>query len=191
MRGAAAARRRSPDGKLTLTKLQTPPGDDGLSWTGTLAPVSGATPDPLTSGVRVVVTDASAAALMDVTVPGGAYDKSLKTGWKVKKTTWTWQGNLDGLTKVKLVAKTPGMLKMTVAAKGVSLPSAPATAARRPPDRRRRERSVRRDRLRRRELRRPGEQGKGHLQMTTMYRVRFVVLLGMTAVWWTPASERC
>jgi hypothetical protein len=115
------------DGKLALTKLQTPPGDDGLSWSGTLAPVPGAPPDPLASGVRVVVADASAAALMDVTVPGGAYDKSLKTGWKVKKTTWTWQGNLGGLTKVKLVAKTPGTLKITVAAKGASFPSAPAT----------------------------------------------------------------
>ena len=41
------------DGKLALTKLQTPPGDDGLSWSGTLAPVPGAPPDPLASGVRV------------------------------------------------------------------------------------------------------------------------------------------
>ena len=128
--------------------------------------MSGTTPDPLATGVRVVVTDASAAALMDVTIPGGAYDKSLKTGWKAKKTTWTWQGNLGGLTKVKLVAKTPGTLKITVAAKGASFPSAPATplvgrlivdgASGR----------CGRDRLRRRELCRPGEQGKGHLQMT-------------------------
>jgi hypothetical protein len=121
--GCAAA---ITDGKLTLTKLQTPPGDDGLAWRGVLAPLSGALPDPVTRGVRVVVTDASSAVLLDVTIPGGAYDKSVKTGWKVKKTTWTWQGNLDGLTKVKLVGKTPGMLKLTATAKGASFPAAPA-----------------------------------------------------------------
>jgi hypothetical protein len=55
--------------------------------------------DPVARGVRVVVADAASAVLLDVTVPGGAYDESVKTGWKVKKTTWTWQGNLDGLTK--------------------------------------------------------------------------------------------
>jgi len=122
--GCAAA---ITDGKLALTKLQTPPGDDGLSWNGTLAPVPGAPPDPLASGVRVVVADASSTTLMDVTVPGGAYDKTLKTGWKVKKTTWTWQGHLGGLTKVKLVEKTPGTLKITVAGKSASFPAAPST----------------------------------------------------------------
>ncbi len=84
-------------GKLTLTKLQTPAGDEGLAWSGTLAPLTGLAPDPLASGVRVVVADASAATLLDVTVPGGAFDKPTKTGWKVKRTTWTWQGALDGL----------------------------------------------------------------------------------------------
>jgi hypothetical protein len=93
---------------------------------GVLAPLSGALPDPVARGVRVVVTDASSAVLLDVTIPGGAYDKSVKTGWKVKKTTWTWQGNLDELTKVKLVGKTPGMLKVTATAKGASFPAAPA-----------------------------------------------------------------
>ena len=66
------------------------------------------------------------ASLLDVAVPGGAYDKAIKTGWKVKKTTWTWQGATDGLTKVKLVGKTPGTLKVRVSAKNASLPSSPA-----------------------------------------------------------------
>jgi hypothetical protein len=120
--GCAAA---ITDGKLVLTKLQTPPGDDGLAWSGTLAPLSGGGPDPLASGVRVLVRDASSAPLLDVTVPGGAYDKSVKTGWKTKGTTWTWQGALGGLTKVKLVEKTPGTLKVTVTAKHASFPATP------------------------------------------------------------------
>jgi hypothetical protein len=110
-------------GKLTLTKLQTPPGDDGLTWSGTLAPISGGAPDPISTGVRVVVRDASSGALLDVTVPDGAFDKATKTGWKVKRTTWTWQGGIDGLTKVKLVGKTPGQLKLTVTAKGAAYPA--------------------------------------------------------------------
>jgi hypothetical protein len=120
--GCAAA---ITDAKLVLTKLQTPPGDDGLAWSGTLAPLSGGAPDPLASGVRVLVRDASSASLLDVTVPGGAYDKSVKTGWKTKGTTWTWQGALGGLTKVKLVEKTPGTLKVTVTAKHASFPATP------------------------------------------------------------------
>jgi hypothetical protein len=114
------------DGKLALTKLQTPPGDDGLTWNGTLAPLPGGVPDPLVTGVRVLVTDASVATLLDVTVPGGAYDKPTKTGWKVKGATWTWQGAIAGLTKVKLVGKIPGTLTVTVTAKGASFLSTPA-----------------------------------------------------------------
>ena len=113
------------DGKLVLTKLQTPPGDDGLTWSGLLAPLAGASPDPVATGVRVLVADASA-TLLDVTVPGGAYDKLTKTGWKVKRTTWTWQGALSGLTKVKLVGKTPGTVKLTVTVRGAAFP--PSTA---------------------------------------------------------------
>jgi hypothetical protein len=114
------------DGKLALTKLQTPPGDDGLTWVGTLAPLAGAAPDPVATGVRVLIRDASAATLLDVTVPGGAYAKLTKTGWKVKRTTWTWQGALAGLSKVKLVGKTPGTLKLTVTVKGAAFPTTPA-----------------------------------------------------------------
>ena len=55
-------------------------------------------------------------------VPGGAYDKLTKTGWKVKRTTWTWQGAISGLTKVKLVGKTPGTVKLTVTVKGAAFP---------------------------------------------------------------------
>ncbi len=113
------------DGKLALMRLRTPPGDDGLTWNGTLAPLAGAMPDPLATGVRVLVADAST-TLLDATVPSGAYDKPTKTGWKVKGTTWTWQGTIAGLTKVKLVGKTPGTLKITVTAKGAAFPTTPA-----------------------------------------------------------------
>jgi hypothetical protein len=114
------------DAKLTLSRLKAPAGDESLTWSGTAAPLAGAAPDPLVTGVRVQVTDGTGASLLDVTVPGGAYDKPTKTGWKVKKTTWTWQGAIGGLTKVKLVGKTPGTLKLSVTVKNAALPSSPA-----------------------------------------------------------------
>jgi hypothetical protein len=123
--GAAGCAAVVSDGKLALTRLQTAPGDEGLTWTGMLAPLAGAAPDPVATGVRVLLADAST-TLLDVTVPGGAYDKLAKTGWKVKRTTWTWQGAIAGLTKVKLVGKTPGTLKLTVTAKGATFPASPA-----------------------------------------------------------------
>ncbi len=113
------------DGKLQLTKLATPPGDDGLVWNGTLAPLAGAAPDPVATGVRVVVADATA-TLIDVAIPGGVFEKATRTGWKTKKTTWSWQGSLDGVTAVKLVGKVAGTLKLTVKAKGAALEAAPA-----------------------------------------------------------------
>ncbi|MCI0344555.1 MAG: hypothetical protein L0221_03790, partial [Chloroflexi bacterium] len=113
--------------KLTLTKLAAPAGDEGVAWSGMLAPLAGPLPDPVATGVRVRLADATGAALLDVTIAGGAFDKATKTGWKSKNdTTWTWQGLRAGVTKVKLVGKTPGTLKLTVTAKGASLPSTPA-----------------------------------------------------------------
>jgi hypothetical protein len=124
--GGGACGAEVTDAKLTLAKLKTPPGDDGLSLTGTLAPLAGGAPDPLAHGVRVIVIDAASATLLDVVVPGGAWDKSTKTGWKVKGATATWQGVLGGLTKVKLAGKTPGTLKLAVTGKGAAFPAAPA-----------------------------------------------------------------
>ncbi len=91
-----------------------------------LAPLAGAAPDSVATGVRVLLADAST-SLLDVTVPGSARTTSSQTGWKVKRTTWTWQGTIaERLTKVKLVGKTPGTLKLTVTAKGATFPASPA-----------------------------------------------------------------
>jgi hypothetical protein len=110
---------------LTLVRLDAPGGDDGLVWKGTLAPLAGAI-DPVATGVRVTLEDGAGAPLLDAIVPGGAFDRGTKTGWKSTATSWTWLGALDGLVKVKLLGRTRGVLKVVVIGRAASLAPAPA-----------------------------------------------------------------
>jgi len=112
--------------KITLTKLALPSGDETMTWTGVLAPLAGPTPDPPGTGVRVTLSDAGGSTLLDAVIPGGAFDKVTKTGWKTKGSTWTWKGAVAGISGVKLVGKTPGTLKLRMTAKNASLPVTPA-----------------------------------------------------------------
>ena len=116
-------------GKLTIRKLDTPPGDDPLSFQGTLtlpSPVSPAL-DPLTNGVRLLI-DGAAGTVLDVTVPGG-------TGWTVNKsgTKSTYQNKSSmppgEIYKVVIHDKssaTPGLVKFAVLGKAGSSAVAPA-----------------------------------------------------------------
>ena len=114
---------------LTLVRLAAPVGDDGVVLKGTLAPVAGAI-DPVATGVRVTLEDATAAPLLEAVLPGGAFDRATKTGWKSTATSWTWLGALGGLAKVKLIAKTPGSLKVVVVGKSASIGPTPALPVR-------------------------------------------------------------
>ena len=121
--------------KLSIGKLNTPPGDDTLSLQGSLtlpSPFSPALPalDPVANGVRLViddgarhVTDNNVGNVLDVTIPGGAFARSLGKGWKVNKkgTTWTYQDKSaappDGIYKVVIQDRstvTPGLVKFAV-----------------------------------------------------------------------------
>ena len=110
---------------LTLVRLAAPGGDDGIVWKGTLAPLAGAI-DPVATGVRVTLDDAAALPLLDAVLPGGAFDRATKTGWKSTATSWTWLGALGGLSKVKLIAKVPGALKVVVVGKAAAIGPTPA-----------------------------------------------------------------
>jgi hypothetical protein len=112
--------------KVVVGKLKTPAGDDTLTFTGEMTGVPMAPAlDPLTKGVHVRIADASGVVL-DAHVPGGAAVPH-GTGWKVKKTTWTYKGDgsIGGITKVvvKEVAKTPGLVKFVVKGKNGSYPA--------------------------------------------------------------------
>jgi hypothetical protein len=121
--------------KLKLGKQATPPGDDTLALTGTMTiPLSPAL-DPVTQGARIVVDDATGRVVVDVVVPGGAYDESTERGWKANDagTAWSYKNpaGVVGITKVKVKAsaKTPGLVSFKVTGKagaydaaGVALP---------------------------------------------------------------------
>jgi hypothetical protein len=109
--------------KLALGKLDAPGGDDTLSFKGelTLADTSGL--DPATNGIRIVVTDANAAVVVDAALPGGG-------SWKAKNGTFKYQddaGAIGGVQKatVKLSAKHPGLVRFAVAGKKGTYAAAP------------------------------------------------------------------
>ena len=123
--------------KLTMTKLASATGTPTLKLTGRATLASPAVLDPRTTGVRVVITDAFGATIVDAPVPGGSYDPTTKTGWKVNgnATKWTY-GNpagSSGITKVVFrdqSAKTPGGVAFAIAGKhsGWHVDDAPGVA---------------------------------------------------------------
>jgi hypothetical protein len=124
---------------LAIKQVAPPPGDDGLSFKGSimLAPPAGPALDPITNGIEIRLVDGPALVL-DTAVPGGAYDLLGKTGWKVNKagTNWTYvgpkTGAAGGITKVVLSdksAKTPGLVTFAIVGKEGSYAVGPQVEA--------------------------------------------------------------
>ncbi len=116
--------------KLTIVKLQTPPGDDKLKFSGQFGAVP-TTPavDPVTKGIRFLVNDATGAVVLDAIIPGGAYNTANRAGWKANGagTAWTYKNAgspvplISGITKVSLKKqKTPGLFKVSISGKAGS-----------------------------------------------------------------------
>jgi hypothetical protein len=120
----------SAKSKIVVQKINTPPGDDKLVFGGQAILPASPTIDPLVNGMRVVIADKDALVLLDAIVPGGAYDKNTKVGWKVNKKgdAWTYVNRgaspIAGVTGIsfKRVASVPGLHKWTVRAKNAALP---------------------------------------------------------------------
>ncbi len=116
--------------KLTITKLLAPPNDEKLTLKGFLTSVPNSpTIDPLTNGLRVLLTDSLGVTSVDVTIPGGAYDAGTKTGWRANGagTSWRYKGpgtGTNGLQKAQLKAipSTPGKYKFNVKGKNGNYP---------------------------------------------------------------------
>src|SRR5437773_2674138 len=104
--GAAVAR-----AKLMLGKLAPPAGDDTLAFKGEMTIPTSPAVDPVATGARLIVGE-----VVDLTIPGGAFDPATKTGWKAKQGSFKYHG---GTLKVSLAAstKTPGLVKFMVAGK--------------------------------------------------------------------------
>lgn len=111
--------------KLVIRRLDTPAGDDTIVFTGTLAlPVPFAPPlDPATVGIGVRVRDAAGTSMLDLLVPGGAYDALTRVGWKTtpSRGSWKWVdrsaaplGGLGGITVKDLSRRSPGLVRVSI-----------------------------------------------------------------------------
>ena len=72
---------------LVVRNLRTPPGDEVLVFAGELTLAHPFSPplDPAATGVGIVVGDATGARLLDVALPGGAYDRRTRVGWRTSR----------------------------------------------------------------------------------------------------------
>jgi hypothetical protein len=114
-----------PGAALTLAHLDKP-GGNTLSFKGTATIPQTPALDLVGGGVRLLIEPADDSAAVDILIPGGAYDKTTKAGWKVNNSATAWsysnQNGLKGITKVtvKKSSKVAGDVSFTVKGKNGS-----------------------------------------------------------------------
>jgi len=121
--------------KLKITGVDRQPGEQGLTLSGEMTIPNTPAYDPIADGVLVTVDDAGGTVVLDVRVPGGAFDNLTKQGWKVNGagSAWTFKSKTGvvGITTVSLKQnkKDPTRVKWKVvgknggyAAAGAALP---------------------------------------------------------------------
>ena len=117
--------------RLSAQKLLVPTGDDKLGFSGTVTLPTSPAIDPITKGMGVIVTTVTNDSLLDVAVPGGAFSKVTRTGWKVNGagTRWTYKnGAPNTANPVQIIVlstspRTPGVFKFKVKAKNGAFPT--------------------------------------------------------------------
>ena len=119
--------------KLTIGGLSTPSGDDRLKVRGEITPPFPFSPalDPAASGVRILITDATGATVLDGVIPGGPYDYATQTGWKSNssRTRWSYRnglGGIGGIVKVALkIGSSPWLLQFSASGRNGTYAVAP------------------------------------------------------------------
>lgn len=114
--------------RLGLSRLDEHAGNDRLRFSGELTLPISPSPviDPVTRGLRLLLTDAAGTDVVDVTLPGG-YDALARTGWKSRGTTsWRYNGGDDGPAHIASVSlrlsPVTGLVKFKVAGKHGTYP---------------------------------------------------------------------
>jgi len=114
--------------RLTVSRIQAPGGDERVSFRGAFLNVPASpTIDPVTNGLRFLMTDNAGATVVDVTLPGGAYNPATRAGWRANGsgTGWTYRnaGNplplVGGITRAQLRAtpSVPGRYRFAIRGK--------------------------------------------------------------------------
>lgn len=111
------------DARLTLRKLQAPPGDDQLTLKGTVTVPTSPAINPAAQGLRLLLTTNTGTVLADLTAAAGAAWSSNGAG-----TTWKYRPpSTNGIISAKVRAVSPpGTLRVQIKARGLSLGGAPA-----------------------------------------------------------------
>jgi hypothetical protein len=107
--------------KLVIAKLNTPSGDDKLTFVGTVTVPTTPAIRPLEKGVRVIIEDTNGLDIVDATIPPGTYSSITKIGWTLSRSgaRATYKDlsltPVAGIFKVVLSSTlNPGELKITV-----------------------------------------------------------------------------
>lgn len=118
--------------KMKLVALTKGPSEQRLKLKGSVTLPAPITPalDPVTHGVRFLIGTAGDPRnpIVDITVPGGAFDKVTKEGWTASGSLLAFKfkskTGVDGITKVVLKVKDPaaGLVQFIVVAKDADLP---------------------------------------------------------------------
>jgi parallel beta-helix repeat protein len=114
-------------GRIRIGRLDTPPGDDTLTFKGRALIAHPFSPplDPVANGIGVVISDATGAKVIDAFIPGGAWDRETRVGWiAVSRGKWRYRDQRDappqGVTRVVIKDRssgTPGLVQFGVKGK--------------------------------------------------------------------------
>lgn len=123
--------------RIAVRRLATPPGDEGLLFKGQVtAPFPLAPPlDPLAVGIGVRIADAAGVPVLDVHVPGGAYDATTGAGWRAVPARRSWIYRNDGMAPpggiAAIVVKdrsshVPGLVRFKITGRRGTFPVEPS-----------------------------------------------------------------
>jgi hypothetical protein len=114
--GAAVAKR-----KLSLVHLDLPTGDERMKFKGTISSFPTTPPiDPVANGIRLLITDETGGEVLDVLVPGGAFDAAARNGWMARGggSVFIYRDRrpitVEGITKVVLKQTSAGDLRFVI-----------------------------------------------------------------------------
>ncbi|MDX2165762.1 MAG: right-handed parallel beta-helix repeat-containing protein [Deltaproteobacteria bacterium] len=122
---------------IRIARLDTPPGDDTLTFNGRLAIAHPFSPsfDPSLYGVGIVIADQAGTRVLDTTIAGGAYDPQTKVGWRVSSTGKRWKyvnkssspaNGITAITIKDLSSRQPGLIDFRVQGKRGTYAVAPS-----------------------------------------------------------------
>lgn len=123
--------------RILIQHADTPPGDDTLQFEGRIAVPQPFDPalDPVAAGVGLVLSDVANVRLLDVLIPGGAFDDASHVGWRTSRRGDAWKyvdrrlAPTAGITTIAikdLSRHTPGLVQFKVRARRGAFPVTPA-----------------------------------------------------------------